>query len=113
MNINKQELDQLADDLILGTCIRGTHRRQDLIPSFLSLLSLVDDATHTGYMVAPFGPIPAYAMEDDKSPWWDSEEAESLLQELFDALDGASPEGYYFGAHPGDGSDFGYWEVSE
>jgi hypothetical protein len=36
-----------------------------------------------------------------------------LLESLFDTLDNYSPEGYYFGAHPGDGSDYGFWEMDK
>lgn len=36
-----------------------------------------------------------------------------IVNELIDALDTvAQREGLTFGAHEGDGSDFGYWEVS-
>jgi hypothetical protein len=51
--------------------------------------------------------------EGDASPWWSSEDAQFLLESLFDELDAHAPEGYYFGAHPGDGSDYGYWANEE
>ena len=37
----------------------------------------------------------------------------SLMKTFFYKMDELSPEGHYFGSHPGDGSDFGYWEVDE
>lgn len=42
---------------------------------------------------------------------WSEEEMEYLLEELFDVLNEEAPEGYYFGAHWGDGSDFGFWPI--
>ncbi len=40
----------------------------------------------------------------------DSEDASFLLnEEMFDALQTFAPPYAYFGAHEGDGSDFGYW----
>lgn len=56
--------------------------------------------------------VPSYAYESKDSEWWDSEEAINLLESLFDTLDSYAPEGYYFGAHPGDGSDYGYWIIT-
>ena len=105
--------EQIYSDLVLGSVIHGTHRPQDLIPAFLDLLAIVDSASYAGYMVSSFHVIPAYAMEDDGSEWWDSMDATNLLENLFNDLDSASPDGYYFGAHPGDGSDFGYWEIEQ
>src|SRR5690606_738190 len=38
---------------------------------------------------------------------------EFLMEALFDALNEISPDGCYFGAHPGDGADYGFWSVEE
>lgn len=38
---------------------------------------------------------------------------EFLNETLWDVMDELSPEGFYFGAHPGDGSDYGYWEIED
>lgn len=87
----------------------GTLRRQDLIPAFLTAIR--DTPEYEQMIAAPFGPIPAWVEDEgDDCEWWESEEAGFLLEELFDALDSYAPDGYYFGAHPGDGSDFGFWQ---
>lgn len=39
----------------------------------------------------------------------DSEDAAELVEELATALERFAPSYTYFGAHPGDGSDFGFW----
>jgi len=39
----------------------------------------------------------------------DSDEASDIVDQLQDALSRFAPEDHYFGAHEGDGSDFGYW----
>lgn len=88
----------------MGTWIHGTHRPQDLMPALLDLLAEV----HPEAYEQCFQLVPAHAMEDEEATWW-TDEAPSHLEGLFDSLDECAPDGYYFGAHPGDGSDFGYW----
>lgn len=83
----------------------GTMRTQDLIPAFMEVIR------DTPEYVQLVNAVPSHALEDKSAAWWESEEASLLLESLFDTLDGYSPEGYSFGAHPGDGSDYGYWET--
>lgn len=40
-----------------------------------------------------------------------SERIEWCVADLIDALDCYAPSGMYFGAHVGDGSDFGFWPI--
>lgn len=95
-----------------GTIIQGTMRRQDLIPAFLEALRVASPDAYAQLIMGPFGAVPAHVSDEgDDSPWWDTEAAADLLAQLDEALNEAAPEGHYFGAHPGDGADFGFWEV--
>lgn len=91
------------------TVVRATHRPQDLVPAFLDVIT--NTAEYAQLVVN--NAIPSYAMDDDDAEYWDSEDCMFFLDDLFNVLDQYSPDGYYFGAHPGDGSDFGYWKNEE
>ena len=98
----------------LGTISAGTMRPQDLIPSFLETLDSLggtipgdlECGTHIEYTNWPSTDLTTI---DDDDPFWDSEEASWDLDALFDALGELAPAYVYFGAHPGDGSDYGFW----
>lgn len=96
--------------MIYGSISTATLRNEDLLKAFADTLEHLlnthlktpDDEAYTKLVKASRQCDP------------DSEEASSLInEELFDALDAFAPEGYYFGAHPGDGSDFGFWQFEE
>lgn len=95
----------------VGTVSHGTLRTYDLINAFRAELQKRAPAAYqqTFIPACGFSPIPSDAEGDDSHGFWDSDEAGWLLEALVDALNDAAPEGYYFGAHEGDGADFGFW----
>jgi hypothetical protein len=82
-----------------GSVSSGTMRKEDLIPSFCwelrnlkhrsKELSRIEKYTSTRY--------------------FESEQSDYDLESLFDMLNEHAPQHAYFGAHPGDGSDYGFW----
>lgn len=94
---------------IPGIISHGTLLARDLIPAFLATLRDYNPMGHAQITCSPFPLPPSYALEDDESDWWNSEDASWFLESLMDALDNAAPEGYHFGVHEGDGACFGFW----
>ena len=95
-----------------GTLIHGTMRNCDLVPVFLDALR--DTAEYEQMMLDLNGSNWNLCVitEPDASDWderWDSEDMIFFVENLFDVLNTYAPEGYYFGATEGDGSDYGFW----
>ena len=95
-----------------GSVIHGTMNPKDIIPAFMALLDDLDP--EWAQQIKNENPKLKDALKKEKageqSNWWESEEACVLLNEdIFDALNEYAPEGHYFGSHPGDGSDYGFW----
>ena len=98
----------------IGTVISGTMRPQDLVPALMEVLSAYDpDAHKRMVMDSPTPVVPLEAMDDDRHEWWASDDARYFLEDLFNALNQVAPDNVYFGAHPGDGSDYGFWPIDE
>lgn len=83
-----------------GTVSHGTMRPEDLIPAFLDVLRELAPERAADFERTHLV-VPVDGLEDE-------EQAEAL-DELFTLLDNAAPEGYTFGSHEGDGSDYGFW----
>ena len=73
----------------------ATLKPDDLIESFTSFLDTYGVKYETGDLRIP-----------DEADWF-------LNETLFDLLNEIAPPNHYFGAHPGDGSDFGFWEIED
>lgn len=93
------------EDLRNQTVSWGTHRPDDLIPKFMAVLKEYGKEAYDKY-VSENPEVEDWKMLDDETKGW-------VVDELFDLLDGIAPEDCYFGAHPGDGADFGFWQVDE
>ena len=93
--------------------IHATMRPQDLIPAFLDVIR---DTAEYAQMVAN-NSIPSVVTDPSASDYdkrWESEDVVYFLNEdLWDILNSYAPDGYYFGSHPGDDSDYGYWSCEE
>lgn len=98
-----------------GSISHGTMRPEDLIPSFFEALDeIAPDRASEIVRDEPLIPI-CHPLHIDWDAWpkRHPEAAVYLLEALFDALQEYAPEGHYFGAHPGDGSDYGFWLAEE
>lgn len=91
-----------------GTIIHGTLRGYDLYFAFLDELKALDPDKYNEVIRMGYWP-PLNSTRDADHPWWESERCRELLDIVMDALSECAPEGMRFGAHPGDGSDFGFW----
>ena len=82
--------------LSIGTVSHGTHRTVDLAEAFLPLLEAHGEDQRARDL-------------RDLIRYPDVCDAHEIIAEAMDALNEHCPEYCTFGAHPGDGSDFGCW----
>jgi hypothetical protein len=118
----EQQMTKRTIDYPMGSVSTGTMRSEDLIPTFCAELYHAAKVTKTnGHTVGNVDAKTRKAhvalvaeieakIEADSEGYYASEDADYDLNErLFDALECYAGPYFYFGAHPGDGSDYGYW----
>ena len=109
-------LKEMMETVQPGSVSHGTMRPADLIPLFMGILQ--KEAPQKAQEILDNYPLLDIALTEyedgNNSPYFESEEATEVLNnEIWDAMNSIAPEGHYFGSHPGDGSDYGYWEDDE
>jgi hypothetical protein len=92
----------------LGTISHGTHIAADLIPDFVDVLK-----EYNSSFTLPEEIQDALNRLTDEEVGDDDLLDEYLNDILFDEMNAIAPPYAYFGAHEGDGSDFGYWISQE
>ena len=116
-----------------GSVSHGTMRPEDLIPAFLSVAEshalsrrkrktareirarVNSNPKHLPCLNPAFYPggaeeKAAFETVRDSLDYYQTDESTDDLDALFDILDTIAPAGHYFGAHPGDGCDYGFWK---
>lgn len=84
-------------------------REEDLIPNFLDCIAEFDYMRGKSLQAQLEDDLAACESEEDKM------ETQSIFlnETLFDALNEFAPPYFYFGSHPGDGADYGFWLSEE
>jgi hypothetical protein len=89
----------------MGSVSTGTMRSEDLIPCFVDTLRSLPDLKR-----ADRPKLREIERRMRHKNYFESEDAMfDLHEDLFPMLDQYAPPYFYFGAHPGDGSDYGFW----
>lgn len=102
----------------LGSIISGTVRPEDTIPAMINTLWEYD-STSASALTAVWE-CDGWPMTRDANGNRDLDLSEQaiatrpkdaweLMEDLFSALQEIAPEDSYFGTHPGDGADLGFW----
>lgn len=101
-----------------GTVIEGTHVTLDLLRAFVKeadRVKLADSDTENATYHEANEWVKLADSDTDKDAAngrFDRFEA-TLALDLTGVLSHLAPEGFYFGTHPDDGADFGWWRVED
>lgn len=93
----------------IGSISWGTLRFEDTIPSMYKALRSLDKA-QSDVIASEYGDLLIHLVDDQLTIKENAiESIHELINDLRDALNGCALPGLYFGTHPGDGSDLGFW----
>lgn len=87
----------------IGSVSTATMRNEDLIPSFC------EELRYLGHRSKVLTGIEREVNKVNTDKYYESEESSFDLESLFDMLNAHSLPYMYFGSHPGDGADYGFW----
>ena len=97
-----------------GAIIHGTLRPQDLLRAFAIELERLSNGAIPPIVTEARGFAELHDLYDDgEADANDIAGADEVIKNLIEYLDELAPEGHFFGAHPGDGSDFGFWPIND
>ena len=95
------------NDYPMGSISHGTMRNEDLIPDFLALLEQLARKAKNRNHISLCADIRRRMKQFN---YYSSTDADiDLNEDLFQALNDYAAPYFYFGSHPGDGSDYGFW----
>ena len=99
-----------------GSISHGTLRAENLLPAFLFACEDFNPNAAARFNSELIGWGFGHSMcgvwnRDEWPEGFDEDTAWEILDDMISALNDICPEGVYFGAHYGDGSDFGFWEI--
>jgi len=105
----------LKPDVPTGSISHGTHRTVDLLDAFLGFLEMQRPALYDEVLYAGGDAAQAWRLgwlHDDQDVALAAAD-EWLSEDVWSAMESIAPAGHTFGAHEGDGADFGYWPIDE
>jgi len=112
---------KLETKIELGSLIHATLKSEDLLPAFMHALedykhpkagAFNSELIELGFGYSMCG-VCGLGNREEWPEAFDDDMAGEIIDDMMDALNELAPNGYYFGAHEGDGSDFGFWPLSE
>ena len=90
----------------------GTMRDQDLVKSFMDFMR--ENLPNEYAAIVAESENVKLVSDSLNEPEDDSEQAGFFINEvLFETIDRYAPLGHSFNSHPGDGSDYGFWQADD
>lgn len=102
-------MSRLGSEWIGSSISTDSLKAEDVVPKLVRFIRMAGDHQTRGDLEVLLG---SYGYE--AAGWdWESDDAVYLYCDLEDMLDEMAPEGSYFGSHPGDGANMGFWAMGE